>query len=189
MDRKLVKALKLVPECRDSLEDVRTAVVAASKAAASAFTFHAEGEIDLSNARICRAEKLLVSLRESLRIFDPQLKAFLQELKAVTQLPIRRKAAWNALPDQWWQERATNMIEKLSAVQTSREVIGHSLDVASLGDDPVVRTYYQLVEDVRDSVRYLNECWSKVEQYIEEWRDLAEVLVEGIGESGSLIPP
>lgn len=188
MDRQVINGLKVIVDCSRYINDAQVAATAAMKASTSASIFYAEGYTALSISRVNRTEQLLISLRNSLRLFDGQVDIFNRKIFDVTQLQNRRKATWNKLSDEWWQERAKAIVERLSNVKIVQSQVSNALDVAAVTHDPTEPSYEQIITTIKDAVNTLRDVWNNVESFINEWKDIAVAVFEGIGESGSLIP-
>lgn len=188
MDRQVIAGLKLTADCSKHLNDAQVAATAAMKAATSASTFHAEGEVDLSISRINRTEKLLVSLRKSLGLFNFHFDLFYRRIFDVTKLRNRHMATWNTLSDEWWHERARSIVGLLSFVKVAQSRVSSVLDIGTVAHDPTEPSYEQVTTAIKDAVNGMKGAWDSMETFINEWKDIAVTVFEGIGESGSLIP-
>lgn len=188
MDKQVVKAINQLASCTDIMSDVGVAATAAEKAANSAATFYRTDYLDLSNARIKRTEHLLQCLRQSLRSMEKKVRKVHNDFFNVLESPVVMKAAWNALPDQWWRSRVTTLNGLLDDFECSQRGVVTVLDVVISGTAGVEDSYADLVSNIRTAVDGMNMKWRSVVGYVDEWKDVAAVMVEGIGESGSLLP-
>lgn len=188
MDKQVVKAINQLANCNDIMSDIVMAATAAEKAANSAITFYNADYVDLSNARIKRTEDLLNSLRQTLRSMERKIRSVHNDILKVLDLPVVMKAAWNALPDQWWRSRATTLKALLDEFERSQRGVMTTLNVVVDGTAGYGNSYADLVSNIRSAVDGMSNKWRSVIGYVDEWKDVAAVMVEGIGESGSLLP-
>ncbi|PXF42894.1 hypothetical protein BWQ96_07341 [Gracilariopsis chorda] len=187
MDENVVTALRILPSCSESIQLMVTAANAARQASSTALTFQQDGQSSLAATRMIRCEKLLKSLRESHGEFLARVEKLRNCIKLVTQETPTNAAQWNKLGDNWWHERACRMDSMLQFVMEKESVVSRLLGNTD-GSWPLFESYNDIVNRITDSVNDLSEGWDRLGKYAAEWKDLAMVVFNGIGESGSLIP-
>lgn len=183
-----MKAIRRLPNCCEQVDDIETAANAAEKAAVSAAKFYQVDLVDLSNARMIRAEKLLESLRQSLDALDTNVEKLHADVQDALTQPVELQAAWNQLPDSWWRLRAQHVDLLLRQFVEVRGQVSNALDVENGDVHVIADSYAALVSNACSAVGAMVRTWLQVIEYFAEWKDLALVMVDGIGESGSLIP-
>lgn len=191
MDERVIKVITDLTACTPAVRNITTAASAAEKAAVSAAAFYDADLVPLSHARIVRAERLLSALRQDVADLDRKLQVLRVELSAAVAQPMHRIGAWNVLPDTWWHTRVMRMDELLTAVVRARAHLAQALPdrhadhaVDAHGCD----SYRQLVGCVCECVAEMSRRWASLVTFVDEWKDIAIVMVDGIGESGSLLP-
>lgn len=191
MQRQLVSALAHVGPCSGAMALTKAAAQAASKAAQAAATLHASGHVALAVARMQRAEKLLKSLRSSLPDATRTLRQLRRDAAQVAGQPDRRAAAWDALPDAWWLERASGIAGRADGVLVGAARLERMLECAGNGGGGFGAglSYARLVEEVCVQTIAVVGEWEGIASYVEEWREIAVVVADGLGESGSMMPP
>lgn len=188
VDKQLVFAIGQLPKCSESITLAVDTTVAARKASSMASTLYQAQRVDLSGARILRAEALMGALLDILSTFDRDVASLRRTVNAVASTKPKRLPSWNSLGDKWYIERAQQLNDKLHNMEAARRGLQVALDVVLHGDGGVDETYAHLVRHVNDAAILLSNAWRAVLLFVEEWKDVAVVVAQGLGESASLIP-
>lgn len=192
VDKQLVSALDHLPQCHVSVALALETAVAARKAAAMSSTLSRAHRSELSGARLLRAEALILALRDTLCALDRELAAARRAAGAVVAVSTAasrpRPAAWDWPGDTWFADRAKALCARLEEVRVARECVRVKLDVAVHGDGGVGESYDSLVRHVGVAVAELSQVWRRVDSFVQEWKDVAVVFTQGVGQSASLMP-
>lgn len=190
MEKCLANSLTKIAPCTKSLSDVVRAATAAKKAAATIPVLCKQFQSQLVGARLNRAESLMCIMCDCLKNFDSHVESLHHTTSVVIARPLSQSASWNCLSDQWYFDRATILLENLSAVKTARTSISNALDFHFDWSSKITElpSYADLVFKVYQAVSTLEIEWSQLLRNVDEWRDILIAVLDGIGESGSLIP-
>lgn len=186
MDKLAVQALSQIPTCTETLALVSASATTALQAAESSRVLLSHGHVKLAAARLSRCEKLLRVFREYHAQLSKQINQLHTTFTQAADLPQARQGSWNRLPDTWWHEHASQCVKLLDAVLNCLKGVDESLCLEN-AEQAVSMTYKNLVENICDAVKAVAVSWEVVKKDVAEWEELAITVVDGIGETGSLI--
>lgn len=181
MDKQLIQVLDQLPDLQTSLSRLQTASKGAQESHQSALRLQQAGHDKLCAKRMKRCEALLVHLRSQLQ----------ECCKTVNNIPIvwneagvkgsaskkhNQNGSWNKLPDSWWEQRMTQVAEKLIIIRNGLVKVEERVD-AQFG------TYEEIVDGIHKQVVIVVIEMHHLGSYVEQWEQLARTVAAGVGES------
>lgn len=177
-----------VSRCTQSITEVVRAALAAHKSAATLPLLSCQSDTLLVGARIRRTEDLFQIMLGSLKSFDNTIQAVQEKASAVVSTPAVQVATWNTLSDQWYIDHVTVSLAILTEVFNARNELSVALEHKATPGTRKPPSYVSLVNDVHQAVQNLESAWNACLHYFDSWREVATSVMEGIGESGTLLP-
>lgn len=188
MQRNLVDALDTMGRLDDSISEVASFLRAGALAARSASTLHIAGESRLCGARVTRAEALLSGGRDLLSevINEARITVRKFQVGALQARQDDQPGTWDGMSAEWWATHAERTAERIETMATVAQTVHTGLN----GMEKVSRARYaESVERAVARAGELEQAWEAVKKEGESWGEVARLVVmEGVGESGSLFP-